>query len=113
MVNNKKADRARQFLPFDALKGYKEAIMEKQKIIIKKKDLSEDDAEILDYKLRQVKVGMMIKVIYYENNEYLSLEGLVSKIDLNNQQITIVKNKINIKDIISVTGKEIKDYMVE
>ena len=31
MVN--KADRARQFLPFDALKGYKEAIMSKRKVV--------------------------------------------------------------------------------
>ena len=81
MVNRKKADRARQFLPFDALKGYKEAIVEKQRVIVSKKDLSEDDAKILDYKLNQVDVGMMINVIYYCENNYVLLEGMVSKID--------------------------------
>lgn len=110
MVNRKKADRARQFLPFDALKGYKEAIVEKQKVIIKKKDLSEDDAKILNYKLSQVKVGMMLKVIYYLNNDYVLLEGMVSKIDLDNHTLTIVKNKININDIISISSESIKDY---
>ena len=34
--------RAKQFMPFDALKGYKEAIKEKQKVIVEKKELSED-----------------------------------------------------------------------
>ena len=112
MVNNKKADRARQFLPFDALKGYKEAIKEKQIKIVNKKDLSEDDAKMLDYKLNQVQVGMMIKVIYYLENNYVSLEGMVSKIDKENNVLMIVKNKINIKDIISITGELIKEYEV-
>ena len=49
MVNNKKVDRARQFLPFDALKGYKEAIQKKQTVIVDKKDISEDDAKALNY----------------------------------------------------------------
>ena len=110
MVNRKKADRARQFLPFDALKGYKEAIVEKQRVIVNKKDLSEDDAKILDYKLNQVDVGMMIKVIFYHENNYVLLEGMVSKIDKDNGTLSIVKNKINIADIISISGNNIKDY---
>ena len=63
MVN--KSDRARQFMPFDALKGYKEAIKEKQKVIVEKKELSEDDAIVLSRKLNEIKKGDMIKVIYY------------------------------------------------
>ena len=66
MVN--KADRARQFLPFDALKGYKEAIMSKRKVVLTKKELSEDEAENLSYKFNQIKIGMMIKVIFHHHN---------------------------------------------
>ena len=36
------SDRARQFLPFDALKGFKEAIKERQKIKVEKIELSEE-----------------------------------------------------------------------
>ena len=97
MVN--KADRARQFLPFDALKGYKEAIMSKRKVVLTKKELSEDEAENLSYKFNQIQIGMMIKVIYFENSEYLSLEGMVSKLDFDNKYIQIVKTKVNINDI--------------
>ena len=53
MVN--KSDRPRQFMPFDALKGYKEAIKEKQKVIVEKKELSEDDAIMLSRKLNEIK----------------------------------------------------------
>ena len=107
---NKKADRARQFLPFDALKGYKEEIARKQKVIVNKKDLSEDDAKILNYKLNQLSVAMMVKVIYYDVAKYVALQGMVSKIDKDNNILMIVKNKININDIISISGDDIKEY---
>ena len=107
---NKKADRARQFLPFDALKGYKAEIEKKKKVIINKKYLSEDDAKVLEYKLNQITVGMMIKVIYYFEDKYIALEGMVSKIEKENGILVIVKNKINIKDIINISGDNIKDY---
>ena len=111
MVN--KADRARQFLPFDALKGYKEAIMAKRKVVIAKKELSEDDAENLSYKFNQIKVGTIIKVIYFSNEEYVVCEGMVSKIDLDNKVIQIVKTKINVNDIVNITGKEIRELEVD
>ena len=111
MVN--KADRARQFLPFDALKGYKEAIMSKRKVVLTKKELSEDEAENLSYKFNQIQVGMMVKIIYFENNEYISIEGMISKIDFDNKYIQIVKKKVNINSIVNISGKEIKDIEVD
>ena len=111
MVN--KADRARQFLPFDALKGYKEAIMSKRKVVLTKKELSEDEAENLSYKFNQIQVGMMVNIIYFENNEYISIEGMISKIDFDNKYIQIVKKKVNINSIVNISGKEIKDIEVD
>ena len=111
MEIKKKADRAKQFLPFDALKGFKEAIKAKEKIIADKKQLSEDDAKILDYKLNKLSVGMMVKITYYLDNEYIKIEGLISKIDLDLQTIVVVKTKINIKNIINIESDEIEiDY---
>lgn len=107
MVN--RSDRARIFMPFDALKGYKEAISEKKKVIVDKKELSEDDAVSLSRKLLLVKIGMMIKVIYYCENEYIAIEGLVSKIKFEERVLMIVKTKINFDDIINIYGIE-EDY---
>ena len=102
-------DRARQFMPFDALKGLKEEIRKREKIKVPKKELSPDGVEMLEYKLQQVKKGMMIKVIYFTNNEYLALEGMVSNIDTIEHKITIVKQVIPIKDIYDITGEDIKE----
>jgi len=103
------SDRARQFMPFDALKGLKEEIRKREKIKVPKKELSPDGVEMLEYKLQQVKKGMMIKVIYFANNEYLALEGMVSNIDIIEHKITIVKQAIPIKDIYDITGEDIKE----
>lgn len=102
MVN--KSDRARIFMPFDALKGYKEAIQEKQKIVVDKKELSEDDAVSLSRKLSNVKVGNMIKVTYYHEGEYIMIEGMVSKIKIEERELMIVKTKIKFDDIINING---------
>ena len=107
----KNSERARQFMPFDALKGLKEEIKKREKIKVPKKELSADGIEMLEYKLQQIKKGKMIKVIYFFNNEYLVLEGMVSNIDLIEHTLTIVKKKIPIKDIYDVSGEDIKEII--
>ena len=56
-------DRAKQFMPFAALKGYEEALRKKEKIIVPGPVLSEEYKEELDRKLRQVKKNDMITVV--------------------------------------------------
>ncbi len=105
----KKADRARQFMPFATLTGYYEVIKQREKIIEPRKELSEDEAEILSNKLGSVQKGMLITLIYYKEDCYETLTGLVSNIDPVYRTITIVKTKIAIDDVVDV---EIKlDFM--
>ena len=49
------SDRARQFLPFDALKGFNEAIRAKEKIVVPKVELSDDKKDELDFLLQTLK----------------------------------------------------------
>ena len=44
MQNN---DRAKQFMPFDALKGFKEEINKRKRVIVAKRELSEDDLKAI------------------------------------------------------------------
>ena len=106
MVN--KSERARQFLPFDALKGFKEAIKEKQRIVVNRKELTEDTLENLSYKFNQIKEGTIITIIHYDKFEYIKTEGFVSKIDLNNLYLMIVDKKIKIDNIYDITS----DYII-
>lgn len=43
-----RAERAKQFMPFAALKGYPEALREKEKIVVPRAEVSEEYAEVFD-----------------------------------------------------------------
>ena len=107
------SDRARQFLPFDALKGFKEAIKERQKVKVDKIELSEEMAVELSYKLTQVKKGMIIKVIHYDNEEYIETFGIVSEFDETFNYLKIVKTKILFENILDIQSDEIKEFTIE
>lgn len=98
----KKADRARQFMPFAALTGYYEVIKQREKIIEPRKELSEDEAEILSDKLNKIQKGMLITITYYKEDCYDTITGLVSNIDPIYRSITIVKTKIAIDDVCDI-----------
>jgi len=89
-----KADRAKQFMPFAALKGYYDLVREKEKIVSDRRELSEYRAELLSNKLLKVRRGMVIRVVYYHDDGYIKTEGMVSGIDLTLRILTVIKTKI-------------------
>lgn len=93
------SDRAGQFMPFAALKGFYDLIREKERVIVPKHEIAEDKAEELSEKVKSVEKGKMIKVIYYSDGEYVSAEGIVTKIDLVFRKLTVVKTEIDLDDI--------------
>lgn len=93
------SDRAGQFMPFAALKGFYDLIREKERVIVPKHEIAEDKAEELSEKMKLVERGMMIRVVYYSNGEYVSMEGIVTKIDLVFRKLTVVKTEIDLDDI--------------
>lgn len=101
-------DRAKQFMPFAALKGYEEALRQKEKIIVPRMELSEEYKEELDRKLRQIRKNDMVTVIYFHKNEYLKQTGMVSRIDETARLICIVNNKILFDDIFDVSKEGIE-----
>ena len=97
-------DRAKQFMPFAALKGYPEALRKKEKVVVPKVEVSEEYAEVLDRKLRKVKKNDMITVIYFHDGEYLKKTGMVSRIDETARILKVVNTKIGFDDIYDIEG---------
>lgn len=93
------SDRAKQFMPFAALTGFYDLIRERERVVVPKHELTEDKAAELSDTIKLVKKGNMIKVIYYSNGEYVSAEGIVTKIDIPLRKLTIVKTEIDLDDI--------------
>lgn len=102
-----KEERARQFLPFNALTGYYQMILERQRVSEPKKELSEDETEALSEKLKSLRRHNLISVTYYKD-AYITKTGLITDIDLTFQTLTVVKTKIAFQDIFDVKTR--KDF---
>lgn len=81
-----RAQRAQMFQSFDSLRGFREIIKQTERIIVPKRELSNDDLELLDRTVHQVQPGMMIKVIYYDKGQYVQFKGKVAKLDLESKK---------------------------
>ena len=98
-------DRAKQFMPFAALKGYEEALRQKEKIIIPRSELSEEKLSELDDIFKELSLGKIISCIHYDSREglYLKTTGMISKIDTSSRILKIVNTKINFDDIYEIS----------
>lgn len=100
-------NRAKQFVPFAAVKGYEEALRAKEKIVVEKIELSEEKKEELDFKLHQIKKNDIITVVYFYKDEYIQLEGMVSRLDTDAKILKVVNTKIPFEDIYDLSGEYI------
>ena len=82
-------ERARLFMPFDALTGFKEALKEKEQEHITRKELSDEVNEELSMKIKAIDVNKIVEVTYYDGNKYTKIKGKVNKIDKINRRIII------------------------
>ena len=96
------ADRAKQFMPFAALKGLPEALAAREKITVPKITLSPEISEELDRKMHLLQKGNMATVIYFHEDEYLKITGMVARIDATCRLLQIVNTIILFDDILDV-----------
>lgn len=97
-----RAERARQFMPFDALTGFKDALKEKEQVHIRRKELSDEANEELSMKLNAIDTNKIVQITYYDGNKYTKIKGKVNKIDKINRTIIVTTSAINFFDIIAI-----------
>lgn len=102
-------NRAKQFMPFAALKGYEEALRAKEKIVVEKIELSEEKKAELDYKIQQIQKNDIVAVVYFLKDEYIKVEGMVSRLDMDAKVLKIVNTKIPFEDIYELSGEAISE----
>ncbi len=93
------SQRAKQFAPFAALKGFEDAITQKEKVFLPRPEFSEEMAQKLDEDLKKIQKGQKITVTYYYDGEYFDFSGTVKKLDLFFKTLTIDDNVILLEDI--------------
>ena len=98
-----RADRAKQFMPFDALKGLQDALREKEIEYEQRKELTEESLTELQIEFNKIEIESKVKIRYYKNKKYIDVLGIITKIDYvkNKIQLDGLEN-INICDIIKL-----------
>lgn len=95
-------ERAKQFMPFAALKGYPDALRKKEKIVVPRVELSEEMARVLNEKMNRIQKKDIVVVTYFYRGEYLKMEGIVSRMDVNARILKVVNTSIPFDDILDV-----------
>ena len=104
-------DRAKQFSPFAALKGYETALRVKAKVLVPRIELSEEAQIELDRKLHMIAKGDLVTVIYFHRfagsdvGEYLQITGKVSRLEPERRILQIANTIISINDIRSLKSE--------
>ena len=97
-------DRAKQFVPFDALKGLQEElrIREERRTRVKKKTLSEDQIAKISRVLGRVEQGSNVAICLYTKGHYITIEGYVTEINQIYEYIKIGNEKVFFADIYKI-----------
>lgn len=96
-----RSDRAKQFAPFDALKGLQEALREKERLHerVERKEISEEKQEELTILTSRLSKGKEIRVVFYNEGGYYELKGKVSGVDFVYKYLVVGEGKIFFEDI--------------
>ena len=96
--------RAKQFVPFDALKWLKEAIAAKEKRAEPRRELSDYMKAQISTALSELRKGEQITVVYYGSleQETLQITGTVTKVDAYWQKLGINQVMIDFQEIYEI-----------
>ena len=100
----KREDRAKQFLPFDAMKGLYEALREREErhARTERREIGEEQKEAISRVLARVGKGMHVRVHCYCSFHDTVREGVVSRISLPYQFLEIEEERIAFEDIYAI-----------
>lgn len=96
------ADRAKQFIPFNALKGFREALEAKEQLPVSRKELSEERLLELDAIVRRIHMDDQLHLICYHGGHYEKITGRAAEISLSGRYIKIAKRIIPFDDIYDI-----------
>ena len=103
-------DRAAQFSPFAALDGHAQSIMEQNRIVDRKIELTNEQKLIINKQLNYLSLlkDALVTITYFikdskkEGGKYCSEEVMIKRIDEYNRMIICIDKKISFDDIYQI-----------
>ena len=103
MKKTTKPERAVQFMPFAALRGFDEMLEEELSLHEEKRELGEDDAAAISHTLAKLTKNDFIKVTFYDKTRYRKECGAVTEINFTVGYFYVGIGKVFIDDISEIT----------
>lgn len=99
-----RAERAKIFIPFDALRGYREALreMERQVEAEPRGELSDDALAELDWQFHRLEPGMQVRIEYFHEGARAQASGPVLDCNDSTRTLTVGDACIALDDIQSI-----------
>ena len=102
-----RAERAKQFMAFDAMKGLTEALKAKEEEHerTEKRELSEDEADNVSRALLKAVEGDEIDLVFYRGGHEISVTAKIDLIDKTYKYMMLGEDKIFFDDVCKITIK--------
>ena len=91
--------RAKQFMPFAALKGFEALLVAVARPKEPRVELSEDQLEELNTVLQSIRYGDWVRVVYYDKHKYTELIGPVEVLNRRLQIVSVQGVEISFRNI--------------
>lgn len=109
-------NRAKQFIPMDALRGFSVAVLTKQreKQLVARIHLSEDEMDLLDWQLHQIQAGDTVTVTYFqlekmigdlEIGAYVTETVQVEEVDMEGGALVLAQAYVPFSDLYIIESK--------
>ncbi len=97
-------ERAKQFAPFDAMRGLREALKKKEleHERCERKELSEESMQELSEILSCAQAGDTAEVTFFHEGRYVCVRGRLKKIDGLHRTLYLEEGKIQFHDVFKV-----------
>lgn len=95
--------RAKQFMPFAALKGFQELLEETAQYKESRKELSEEQLEVLDKQCKGLVIGNLVSVVYHNGCVYDTVQGRLEQMDTVYRTMTVEGVIVPMSHIMRVT----------
>ena len=106
-----RGERAKQFMAFDAMKGLKEALQEREErhLRVEKRELTDETIERISKQLKKIVKGDTVEILYFSAYRELTVTGAVKKLDYALKYIAVGDERIDFDDIYSIKILERKN----
>lgn len=102
MKKMSKEERARQFMPFAALRGFDEMLAEELAVKEDKRELGEEDSEKISHTLAKISKGDFIRVTFYDKTRYRRECGTVTEVNFTSGYFKVGIVKVFLDDIAEI-----------